>query len=178
MFNARNTRWKYHRPQYIDRNVVPYHATLFLLLGIHLNLQRITSTYWSYYLLKYAMKYKPHSPIQLNKQNEKIFDLQRASDAQLQFISSLIIAKPITPSEATVTCLQVPIVQKGRAIKYVDSKPPTLRTKIVTNSCVSNFHPIDGYISKPQKFEDTTFIEYFTTYKMDRITRRNTTRLQ
>jgi hypothetical protein len=47
VFNARSTRWKYHRPWYIDRNVVSYHATLLLLWGAHLNLQRITSTYWS-----------------------------------------------------------------------------------------------------------------------------------
>jgi hypothetical protein len=31
MFNVRNTRWEDHRPQYIDRNVVPYLATLLLL---------------------------------------------------------------------------------------------------------------------------------------------------
>jgi hypothetical protein len=32
-FNARNTRCEYHRPRYIDRNVVPYHATYSLLGG-------------------------------------------------------------------------------------------------------------------------------------------------
>jgi uncharacterized protein YlbG (UPF0298 family) len=38
MFNARNTRWEYHRPQYIDRNIVPYHVVLLLLWEAHLNL--------------------------------------------------------------------------------------------------------------------------------------------
>ncbi len=36
--------------KYEDRNVVPYHASLFLLWGAHLNIQRTTPSYWSYYL--------------------------------------------------------------------------------------------------------------------------------
>jgi hypothetical protein len=38
VFNAQNTRWKYHQPRYIDCNVLPYHATLLLLWDAHLNL--------------------------------------------------------------------------------------------------------------------------------------------
>jgi hypothetical protein len=78
------------------------------------------------------MKCEPHGPIHLNKNNAKRSGLQGASEAQLQLISSLIIAKPMAPSEAALTYLQVPIVIKSRAVIYVDSKPPTLRTKIVT----------------------------------------------
>jgi hypothetical protein len=90
--------------------------------------------------------------------------LHSASNAQLQFISSLIIAKPIAPSEAALACLQVPIITKSKAIIYVDSKPPSLRTKIVTNSRVLGFHPIDNYINRPRELEDITFTEYFTKY--------------
>jgi hypothetical protein len=46
-----NQRWEYYRPRHYDRNVVPYHATLLLLWGAHINIQRITSSYWTYYLL-------------------------------------------------------------------------------------------------------------------------------
>ncbi len=46
----------FHRPRYCDRNVVPYHPTILLLWGAHMNLQRITNHAWSFYLLKYSLK--------------------------------------------------------------------------------------------------------------------------
>ena len=110
-------------PQYIDRNIIPYHATLFLLWRAHLNLQRITSTYRSYYLLKYAMKYKLHGPIHLNKRNAERLGLQGASE---QLISSLIIAKPVAPLEVALACLHVLITTESKAVTYVDLKPPVL----------------------------------------------------
>jgi hypothetical protein len=110
------------------------------------------------------LKYELHGTIHLNKKKIERLGLHSASNAQLQFISSLIIAKPIAPSEAALACLQVPIITKSKAIIYVDSKPPSLRTKIVTNSRVLGFHPIDNYINRPRELEDITFTEYFTKY--------------
>jgi hypothetical protein len=43
--NPYTQRWEYYRPRYYDWNVVPYHATLLLLWGAHINIQRITSSY-------------------------------------------------------------------------------------------------------------------------------------
>jgi hypothetical protein len=130
--------------------------------------------YWLYYLLKFAMKCEPHSPIQLNKWSAKGLDLQGPSDTQLQLMSSLIIVKPVAASEAALACLQVSIFTKSRAVTYVDLKLPIPRTKIVANSRFLGFHPINGYTNRLEEFEDTTFIEYFTTYKTDRMTRGNT----
>ena len=62
-----------------------------------MNIQRINTAYWSYYLLKYALKCEPHGPIQLDKTNAERLGIQGASDAQLQLISSLNIAKSISP---------------------------------------------------------------------------------
>jgi hypothetical protein len=87
----------------------------------------------------------------------------------------LIIAKPITPSEVVLACLQVSMITKSRAITYVDSKPPALKTKIVTSSCTLGFHLVNGYTSRPGEFEDITFTEYFIKYETDRMTRRSTT---
>jgi hypothetical protein len=59
------------------------------------------------------MKCEPHGPINLNKKNAERLGLHGASDAQLKLISSLIIAKPVSPSEAALACLQIPIIQKA-----------------------------------------------------------------
>ena len=116
-YNVDTRRWEYYRPRYEDRNVVPYHATLLLLWGAHINLQSVNTTYWSYYLLKYAMKSEPHGPIQLDKTNAEHSDLQGASNSQLQLISSLIILKSISPAEAILACLHIPVIQKNRIVK-------------------------------------------------------------
>ena len=77
-----------------------------------MNIQRINIAYWSYYLLKYAMNCEPHGPIQLDKTNVERLGIQGASDAPLQLISLLIIAKPISLAEAALACLHIQIVQK------------------------------------------------------------------
>ena len=67
------------------------------------------------------------------------------------------------------------MITKSRAITYVDSKPPALKTKIVTSSCILDLYLVDGYTSRPGEFEDITFAEYFTKYETYRMTRRSTT---
>jgi hypothetical protein len=50
--NSSTNRYDYYRPTDDDRNVVPYHPTVLLLWGAHMNLQLVTDSQWSYYLLK------------------------------------------------------------------------------------------------------------------------------
>ena len=156
-YNIDTKRWNYYRPRNEDRNVVPYHATVLLLWGTHVNLQSVNTAYWSYYLLKYAMKSEPHGPIELDKTNAERLGLQGASNSQLQLIFSLIISKPISPAEATLACLHIPIIQKSRIVRYIDSNPPILRTKLVTKFRVLGFHPIDAYCNRPIAFDSMTF---------------------
>jgi hypothetical protein len=59
-FNNYTNQWEYSRPRHEDHNVMSYHASSLLLWNAHLNIQCITSSYWSYYLLKYIMKCEPH----------------------------------------------------------------------------------------------------------------------
>ncbi len=49
-FNNYTNRWEYYRTRHEDHNVVPYHASLFLLWNAHFNIQFITFSYWSFYL--------------------------------------------------------------------------------------------------------------------------------
>jgi hypothetical protein len=67
---------------------------LLLLRGVHFNILHITSSYCSFYLLKYAMKCEPHGTLNLNTKNIEWLGLQNASklQLQLQLISSFIIS--------------------------------------------------------------------------------------
>ena len=138
-----------------------------------MNIQRINIAYWSYYLLKYAMKCEPYGPIQLDKNNAERLGIQGASDARLQLMSSLIIAKPIYPAEAALACLHIPIVQKNKSVRSIDSKSPLLRTKIVTKSKILGFHPIQAYCNRPLDFENMTFVSYFKSCETEKIQRPN-----
>jgi len=63
-----------------------------------------------------------------------------------------IISKAVSHVEAIFVCLDIPIIHKSCAIKYIDSKPPLLHTKLLIKSRILGFHPIDIYIFRPIQF--------------------------
>ncbi len=75
-----------------------------------MNVQQITSSYWSYYLLKYAMKCEPQGIIKLNDVNARNLGLVDATPLQLRLISTTITTKLISPAEVAFSCLQIPII--------------------------------------------------------------------
>jgi len=130
--NNVSNRWEYYRPIYANHNVVAYHPTLLLFWGAHMNMLEITSSHSSHYSLKYLMKCEPHGCIKLDTKNASHLGLQNISPLQLKSISTLITSKPISPIEATLTCIQIQIRQKSIVGKYIDNRPPHLRTKLLS----------------------------------------------
>ncbi len=76
------------------------------------------------------MKCEPYGALNLNQKNVKCLGLQIISQMQLQFVSSLIITKLASTTKVALTCLQILVVQKCITIKYIDSKPLDMHTKI------------------------------------------------
>jgi hypothetical protein len=107
------------------------------------------------------MKCEPHGTLNINTKNVKRLDLQNASQVQLQLTYPLVISKHGSFLETTLICLDIPIVHKSCAIKYIDSRPLLLHRKLVTKSRILGFHPIDIYMFKPIQFEHLTFVQYF-----------------
>jgi hypothetical protein len=60
---------------------------------------------------------------------------------KLQLISFLIINRPISPQEASLTWLQTPIVQKSVVVRYIDSKPLHRCTKKSQDQKIWDFIP-------------------------------------
>lgn len=104
--------------------------------------------------------------------NAERMGLDGAFDTQLKYISSLIIVRAVSPSEAAVACLQILMVQKSIVVKYIDSKSLALRTRMVTKSRILDFHPIKISWKIPYDCEVMTLIKYFK-FKMDKIWRWN-----
>ncbi len=140
--------------------MVPYHCTTLILWGAHMNIQQITSSYWSYYLLKYVMKCEPQGTIKLDDVNARSLGLVDATPLQPQLISIIITTKLVSSIEVAFSCLQIPIISKSVGVKYVESKLPNLRTKMVTKSKILGFHPIDIYCAQPSNMAQYTFTKY------------------
>ncbi len=125
-----------------------------------MSIQQITSSYWSYYLLKYVMKCEPQGIIKLDDINARSLGLVDATPLQLQLILTTIIAKLVSLAEVALSCLQIPIISKSVGVKYVDSKPPNLHTKMVIKSRIFGFHHIDIYCVRPSNMAQYTFTKY------------------
>jgi hypothetical protein len=67
------------------------------------------------------MNCEPHGRLKLNTKHVEQLGLQNASKLQLQLISSFIISKPMSLVEVTFICLDIPIIHKSWAIKYINS---------------------------------------------------------
>jgi hypothetical protein len=64
----------------------------------------------------------------------------------------------VSIAEAIIICLDIPIIHESWTIKYNNSKPPLLRTKLIIKLKILRFHPIDVYVFKPIQF---AFVQYF-----------------
>ncbi len=105
-----------------------------------------------------------HKAIKLDDVNAKSLGLVDATPLQLQLISATITAKPISQAKTTLSCLQIPIISKSVGVKYVNSKPPNLRTKMVTKSKILGFHSIDIYCARPSNMAQYTFTKYWKQF--------------
>lgn len=157
-----SNRWKYFRPGPEHRNVVSYHPDLLVLLNNHMNIQRVTETNWSGYMPKYAVKTEPCGELNLNVDLAARLGLHDLSEPQLKLLSATVLSRPVSPCEAALYCLQIPVVQKSDAVVFVDSLPPGLRShrfsKWASRPVVP---PIDLYCGRPSCLNKVTFPDYF-----------------
>jgi hypothetical protein len=75
-----------------------------------MNIQQITSSYWLYYLLKFAMKCEPQGTIKLDDVSARSLGLVDGTPLQFQLILATIITKLVFLAEVGLSCLQIPII--------------------------------------------------------------------
>jgi hypothetical protein len=112
------------------------------------------------------MKSEPHGTFNIDTTNVKRFGLENLDPIQLQIISSMVTAKPITSTEAAMTCLGIPIVQRSSAVIYINSKPPNMRTNYITRSQILSIHSTMTYTHGHLDFEQLPFKAYFKKYEL------------
>eukprot|EP00882_Tetradesmus_deserticola_P001750 GHRQ01001880.1.p1 GENE.GHRQ01001880.1~~GHRQ01001880.1.p1 ORF type:complete len:1314 (+),score=134.67 GHRQ01001880.1:549-3944(+) len=158
-------QYTYFRPRVVDRNVVPYHPTLLLMWGSHMNLQRVTNAAWTAYLLKYALKCEPTGNLNLDLSTLEKLGITGLSDVQLQVASALLMSRPVSPCEAALYMLGISPVQFSASVTKIDSRMPSKRFLPVRNSSIGIIvHPVDKYCARPRALTHVTFCTYFTDY--------------
>lgn len=175
VYDPKSKRYLYYRPRYVDRNVVPYHPTILLLWGAHMNLQRVTNAAWSAYLLKYALKCEPVGKLNLDIAILHNMGFTGVSATQLKVATSMTLTKPSSPCDNALLLSGRSTVTFSESVNFIDSKPPNKRTLRVSarNNLDAVLHPVDKYIARPgggregqADLSAVTFTQYFRRYRL------------
>ena len=135
-----------------------------LVWNAHHNVQKITQTAWSYYLLKYQMKCEPTGRLRLDDEAVKTLGLGHLTKAQRRLAAALCMTKPVPPSEAALMLLGIPVVQKSRTVHFLGTVPPMLRTRRVTKWGGVTRKPVDEYLNRPPELADVPCLPYLRRY--------------
>ena len=163
-FDAETNRYEYFRFCEYDQWIVPYHPGVLLCWNGHMNIQRITNTEWSYYVLKYAAKEEPTGELHVDEQVIEALGIHGISVHQAQLAVSVVLAKPFSPTEAYCVLTNIPIIEFGPGIEvtYIDTQPPEKRTRLTYNGHIST-PPVDTYAGRPvPAYAAWSWDEYWT----------------
>jgi hypothetical protein len=152
-----------------DSNVVPYHPAVLLAWGAHMNLQAVTDTAWSYYLLKYAAKEQLPASLALDGKALAALGLDGISTQQASLAAAVVLSRPVCPCEAALITSGINIVSCSDAVTSVDTRPPPLRTVWVRNSNThSGTSPLAMYTGRPHgaEFDQLTLPQYYERYEV------------
>ena len=81
----------------------------------------------------------------------KRLGLPGMTEAQCRVASALWMTKPVSPTEAALICLEIPLVKKSRAVEYFKTPPPSTRIRKVSRSRAKQVYvpPVHTYIGRP-----------------------------
>jgi hypothetical protein len=176
VFEPKHGRYIYLRINEDDAYVVPYHPIILLLWQAHMNIQRITATQWSFYILKYTTKIEPHGSLHCDERACQALGLYGLSTHEQQLISAAILTKPVAPCEAALIMSGIPIISSDVKVFYVDTKPPAYRE--VYNVAGSSFtrqsiSDVSKYLGRPKCLRlegcNVSFKQYFMNYEVRTI---------
>lgn len=183
-FDNVSEKWVYARPFVgrpdqlsVNRNVVPYHPAVALLWNAHTNLLRITAESWSFYVLKYATKMEPTGFLDIDVElAQKLCFNSDVSHEQLKLISATILTKPIAPPEAAHNMLQYSIIELSDSPHFVNTAPPSMRSRATLRNACMCFPPVEHYIGRPASMSAETFTSFFRKFILRPSQLKNTTR--
>jgi hypothetical protein len=162
-------RYLYFRFDNDDQYVVPYHPLILLLWRAHMNLQRITDTQWSYYVLKYASKIEPIAELCCDEHVAAAFGFHGLSVTEMQVVTAALLTKPVSPAEATCIMSGIPIINSNVNVTYVELTPLSEK-EVRVNHGQSYIHDFTTphvmlYINRHEDLVEMSLQDYFTNLR-------------
>jgi hypothetical protein len=168
IFNTNTGHYDYFRFNSANQWIVPYHPTVLLLWRAHMNIQRITDTQWRKYILKYATKIEPQCNLRCDRELVQALGLHGLSPHQQDVVGAAILSKPVSPAEAALIMLNIPIIQGDASVAYVDTHPPPSREVMVSGFSrgTQNVSDVARYLARPDTLKHLKFRTYFEKYEV------------
>jgi hypothetical protein len=155
--------------------VVPYHPAVLLAWGAHMNIQCVTESSWSFYVLKYAAKMMLPTNFKLDATSLSSLGLDGISEQHAQLAAASVLLKTVCPCEAHHILAGRPIIYHSDKITYVPTHPPEWRRLQIlyrngAQQVVSGTTALQTYLQRPQcpVFDNYTLVEYFQYFEVRR----------
>jgi hypothetical protein len=133
-----------------------------------MNIQRITNTQWSYYVLKYASKIEPIAELSCDGNVAGALGLHGLSDTEMQVVTAALLTKPVSPAEATCIMSGIPIIHSNVSVKYVELRPLSEKEVRVNHGqyFIHDFitPPLMLYVNRHEDEHYASFEEYFVKF--------------
>ncbi|KAG2485202.1 hypothetical protein HYH03_016091 [Edaphochlamys debaryana] len=138
----------------------------------HINIQRVMSSDWSYYVLKYAMKTEPTgqlnladvSPVALGVPEGAVGGGGANTPYIIRLVTAFLTTTVISPTLSFLTCAGIPTIDASSPVEFIDSQPPGTRTRLVLRGMCLSKPPVEVYAVCPESLEAITFTLFFLNF--------------
>ena len=104
--------------------------------------------------------------LHLEPTNAIALGLSSLETTKLKLISSYLLSKPTSPTEAALTYLKIPIIKRSNVVYTIDSTPSSNKQSIISRYIKKKQHSIDLYSGKPFELEFETFKSFWKNYSV------------
>jgi hypothetical protein len=86
------------------------------------------------------------------------------SEEMLQLLSSMVLAKTVSPCESAALLAGHKVVHKTCKVVHIPTLPPTQRTRRIGPAQTVVIAKVDQYCGRPAAFEQLTLVQYFKNF--------------
>ena len=124
-----------------------------------MNIQKVSNSTWTYYLIKYVNKMEPHGCITLDENAAKSLGIKDMTIEQLKCATAMFMSKHVSVIEAALHMLGQRIIDKSPSMSctYIATHTPNYRatnmthmTRVGGNLSIAT-HAIDAYQAATSK---------------------------
>jgi hypothetical protein len=129
-----------------------------------MNVQRITDTEWSYYVLKYTTKAEPDGYLSLDEEAAELLGLFGLTEMQRKLVASTVCSKPTSIAELLCLMGLVPIIETDADVVSINTMPPSeqwVSQHDLSRKGAPKVADADVYCTRPDPFENFGLPDYF-----------------